>query len=131
MSSRSGGGAFIGALTDLYFKNLIASSLSFSFFSIWASDLGFGFRTGLSSSAGNIHSGCGLSGAFFFFFFRGGSEPGGGSSNSGFITGAAFFDFDFDLDLGAMFRVMFSSQSVKNLSVVKRELAMAGNQKKV
>ena len=126
MSSRSGGGAFIGALTDLYFKNLIASSLSFSSFSLWASDLGFGFKTGLSSSAGNIHSGCGLSGAFFFFFFRGGSEPGGGSSNSGFITGAGFFDFDFDLDLGAMFRVMLSSQLVKNLSSCEKKIGDGG-----
>lgn len=103
----------MGAVTDLYRKNLRASSLSFSSFSTWASNLGFGFKAGLSSSAGNIHSGCGLSGAFFFFFFLGGSEPGGGSSNSGFITGGGFFDFD--LDLGAIFTLLLSSQLVRNL----------------
>ena len=92
MSRRSGGGAFIGAVTDLYFKNLIASSLSFSSLSLWASDFGFGFKTGFSASGGNIHSGCGLSGAFFFFFFRGGSESGGGSTNSGLISTGGFFD---------------------------------------
>lgn len=48
--------------------------------------------TGFSSSGGNIHSGCGLSGAFFFFFFRGGSEPCAGSSNSGLISTDGFFD---------------------------------------
>ena len=76
VSSRSGGGAFMGVETDLYCRNLIAWSLSCSSLSLWASDFGFGFKTGFSSSGGNIHSGCGLSGAFFFFFFfRGGSEP--------------------------------------------------------
>ena len=101
MSSRSGGGVFIGAVTDLCCKKLMAWSLSFPSWSLWASDFGFGFKTGFSSSGGNIHSGCGLSGAFFFFFFRGGSEPGGGSSNSGLISTGGFFV----LDLGAISNV--------------------------
>ncbi len=69
--SRSGGGSFIGAVTDLYRKNLIACSLAFSSLNLFASDTGFGFSTGFSSSGGNNHVGCGLSGAFFFFFFLG------------------------------------------------------------
>jgi len=80
----------------LYFRNLIAWSLSFSSFFLCASDLGFGFNTGLSSSAGNIHSGCGLSGAFFFFFLCGGTWafpwP---RMNSGLISTGAFFTLPF------------------------------------
>ena len=90
VSNRSGGGAFNGVVTDLYCRNLIACAFSSSSLILAASDFGFGFKTGFSSSGGNIHSGCGLSGAFFFFFFRGGSELGGGSSNSGLSETGAF-----------------------------------------
>ena len=60
-----------------------------------ASTLGFGFNTGFSSSGGNIHAGCGLSGAFFFFFFFGGSTiPFSPMTYSGLmITGALGFLF--------------------------------------
>ena len=84
----------MGVETDLYRRNLIAYAFSFSSFRRCSSVLNFGFNTGFSESGGNIHAGCGLSGAFFFFFvFRGGSGTFRPISYSGLISGGGFLIF--------------------------------------
>ena len=91
--SRSGGGSFIGADTELYCKNLIACAFSFSSFICCSSDLTSGFNTGFSASGGNN-----LSIIFFFFFFLvSGTETLRPTSFSGLISEGGFLTLFFSL----------------------------------